>query len=84
MLTNAGPQTPGVGVAYREYTWSTFARRDNFTRSTFAAALSFVMALPQKRNNSYDMNFKLKSVEVAEKKSKEAAAREFCIDPKRI
>ena len=37
---------PGVGVAYRDYTWSTFARHDNYTWSTFEAALSFAMALP--------------------------------------
>ena len=41
------------------------------------------MALPQKRNKSYDMNFKSKAVEVAEKKSKEVATCEVCIDPKR-
>ena len=58
-------QMPGVGVAYRDYTWSTFARHDNYTQSMFAIALSFVMALPQKRKKSYNMNFKLKTVEGA-------------------
>ena len=33
---------------------------------------------------SYDILFKLKAVETAEKKSKEAAAREFRVDPRRI
>ena len=33
---------------------------------------------------SYDLLFKLKAVETAEKKSKEAAAREFRVDPRRI
>ena len=33
---------------------------------------------------SYCVSFKLKAVETAEKKSKEAAAREFGVDPKRI
>ena len=51
MLINARPQTPGVGVAYRDYTWSTFARHDNCTRSTFAAALSFAMAPCLKKNH---------------------------------
>ena len=32
----------------------------------------------------YDMSFKLKAVEVAETQSKEAAARQFKVDPKRI
>ena len=72
---------PGVDVAYRDYTWSMFARCNNYKWSTFAAAQLFAMALPQKRKKSYDMDFKLKAVEVAEKKSKEAAACEFCINP---
>ena len=66
-------QTPGMGVAYRDY-----------MRTIFVAALSFAMTLPLKRKKSYDINLKLKAVEEAEKKSKEAAAREFCVDPKRI
>ena len=33
---------------------------------------------------SYCVSFKLKVVETVEKKSKEAAAREFGVDPKRI
>jgi len=36
------------------------------------------------KRKSYDAVFKLKAVEVAEKKCKEAAAREFKVDPKRI
>ena len=62
---------PGVGMAYRDYMWSMFAGHDNYMWSTFAVALSFAM-------KSYDMNFKLKAVEVVEKNSKESAApREF-------
>ena len=37
-----------------------------------------------KRKQSYELSFKLKAIAVAEKKSKEAAAREFRVDPKRI
>ena len=37
-----------------------------------------------KRKHSYDVSLKLKAVAVAEKKSKEAAAREFSVDPRRI
>ena len=37
-----------------------------------------------KRKHSYDVSLKLKAVAVAEKKSKEAAAREFSVDPQRI
>ena len=37
-----------------------------------------------KRKGSYDTATKLQAVEVAEKKSKEAAAREFSVDPRRI
>ena len=33
---------------------------------------------------SFDVSFKLKAVETAEKKSKEAAAREFGVDAKQI
>ena len=67
---------PGVDVAYRDYTWS----RDNTMRSTFAITLLFAMALPQKKRKSHDMNFKLKAVEAAGKKSKEEAAREFFVE----
>ena len=34
------------------------------------------------RRQSYDVLFKLKAIESAEKKSKEAAAREFRVDAK--
>ena len=37
-----------------------------------------------KRKRSYDTATKLQAVEVAEKKSKEAAARQFSVDPRRI
>ena len=33
---------------------------------------------------SYCVSFKLETVEMAEKKSKEAAVREFSVDPKRM
>ncbi len=43
-------------------------------------------ALQQKkeRHRSFHLSFKLRAIEVAEKKSKEAAAREFDVDPKQI
>ena len=37
-----------------------------------------------KRKASYDLNFKLKAVKCAEEKTKEAAAREFTVDPRRF
>ena len=40
--------------------------------------------LAMSKRKSYCVSFKLKAVEMAEKKSKEAAAREFCVDLKRI
>ena len=36
-----------------------------------------------KRKVSYDLTFKLKAVKRAEEKTKEAAAREFNVDPRR-
>ena len=39
--------------------------------------------MAQKRN-SYDIFFKLKAIETAEKTSKEAAAHDFGIDPRRV
>ena len=36
------------------------------------------------KRKSYDVSFKVKAVECAEKKSKEAAAREMGVDSKRI
>ena len=36
-----------------------------------------------KRKASYDLTFKLKAVKCAEEKIKEAAAREFNVDPRR-
>ena len=35
------------------------------------------------RKASYDLTFKLKAVKCAEEKTKEAAAREFNVDPRR-
>ena len=40
--------------------------------------------LAMSKRKSYRVSFKLKAVEMAEKKSKEASAREFGVDPKRI
>ena len=40
--------------------------------------------LATSKRKLFCVSFKLKAVETAEKKSKEAAAREFGIDPKRI
>ena len=42
------------------------------------------VTMAQKRKKSYDISFKLKAVESAEKKSKEVAAREFGVDAKRF
>lgn len=38
----------------------------------------------KERHRSFDLDFKLRVIEVAEKKSKESAAREFDVNPKRI
>ena len=37
-----------------------------------------------KRKASYDLTFKLKAAECAEEKTKETAAREFNVDPRRF
>ena len=42
------------------------------------------MSTSTSKRKSYDVSFKLKAVECAEKKSKEAAAREMGVDSKRI
>ena len=42
------------------------------------------MLVMSKRKASYDLTFKLKAVKCAEEKTKEAAAREFNIDPRRF
>ena len=42
-----------------------------------------MMATSRKRKN-YDTSYKLKAIERAEQSSKEAAAREFGVDAKRI
>jgi len=47
-----------------------------------AADKQVLCMMPKQR--SYTTTFKLKAIEVAEKKSKEAAARELKVDPKRI
>ena len=49
---------------------------------TVAKEHKFVRAMSKQK--SYDVSFKLKAVECAEKKSKEAAAREMGVDSKRI
>ena len=36
------------------------------------------------KTKSYDFTFKLKAIETAEKSSKEAAPREYNVDPKRF
>ena len=38
----------------------------------------------KERHRSFDLAFKLRAIEVAEKKLKDSAAREFDVDPKRI
>ena len=38
----------------------------------------------KERHRSFHLAFKLRAIEVAEKKLKESAAREFDVDPKRI
>uniref|UniRef100_A0A671XQP1 HTH CENPB-type domain-containing protein n=1 Tax=Sparus aurata TaxID=8175 RepID=A0A671XQP1_SPAAU len=42
------------------------------------------MAPAQKRKQKYDLKFKLSVVKYAEENSGEAAARHFCVDPKRV
>ena len=41
------------------------------------------MLVMSKRKASYDLTFKLKAVKCAAEKTKEAAAREFNVDPRR-
>ena len=41
------------------------------------------MLVMSKRKASYDLTFKLKAVKCAEEKTKEAAACEFNVDPRR-
>ena len=40
--------------------------------------------MEHRKRKSYDLSFKLKAIESAEKISKESAAREFKVDPRRI
>ena len=42
-----------------------------------------VLIVMSKRKASYDLTFKLKAVKCVEEKTKEAAAREFNVDPRR-
>ena len=42
------------------------------------------MLVMSKRKASYDLTFKLKVVKCVEEKTKEAAAREFNVDPRRF
>ena len=71
MLINAGPQIDAGGEAWR------------FVHA-FCDEVTIEVTMAQKRKKSYDISFKLKAVESAEKKSKEAAAREFCVDDSTI
>ena len=45
----------------------------------FCNEVTIEVTMAQKRKKSYDISFKLKAVESAEKKLKEVAAREFGI-----
>ena len=38
----------------------------------------------KERHRLFDLSFKLRAIEVAQKKLKESASREFDVDPKRI
>ena len=40
--------------------------------------------MEHRKRKSYDLSFKLKAIESAEKMSKESTAREFNVDPRRI
>ena len=48
----------------------------------FCDEVTIEVTMAQKRKKSYDISFKLKAVESAEKKSKETAAYEFGVDAK--
>ena len=52
--------------------------------SHFTVAKEHKVARAMSKRKSYDVSFKLKAVECAEKKSKAAAAREMSVDNKRI
>ena len=51
---------------------------------TFCDEMTIEVMMAQKINKSYDISFKLKALESAEKKLKEPGAHEFAIDAKRI
>ena len=69
---NAGlDQTPGVAPVKEQINTGTLINAGSYFKMS-------------KRKHSYDVSLKLKAVAVAEKKSKEAAAREFSVDPRRI
>ena len=55
---------------------------ESISHFTVAKKHKFVRAMSKQK--SYDFSFKLKAVECAEKKSKEATAREMGVDSKRI
>ncbi len=42
------------------------------------------MSEKKEKHRSFDISFKLRAIELAEKNTKEAAAREFDVDSKRI
>lgn len=55
--------------------------RGTFSTCSIDTDSAITCPMAQKRK-SFDVSFKLKAVETAEKKSKEAAAREFGVDAK--
>ena len=65
------------------YVWSALVTSlESILHFTVAEEHKFARAMSKRK--SYDVSFKLKAVEYAEKKSKEAAAREMGVDSKRI
>ena len=74
-LINAGP---------RIHAGSNWLEACHVVHVGYLISQSAPCQLAMSRCKSYCVSFKLKAVESAEKKSKEAAAREFCVDPKRV
>ena len=61
-----------------------YVRDDLRPRAFYHSTATVQTTHGAEEKKSYDISFKLKAVETAEKKSKEAAALEFGVDPRRL
>ena len=80
-LIHAGPRIHAGLRIHAESNWLE-AWHVEHVGYLFSQCASCQLAMSKRK--SYYVSFKLKVVETVEKKSKEAAAREFGMDPKRI